>query len=233
MSNDAKPEAEKEHSAAAVRDELIQNEFVWDSLMSEKDSGKKKKKRVKKKKKVASKKQDPVEVADHLSLLSAAKHICWSGEINHFRDGVLAESHAIFVVFFCLAFPLYQILAMAVAFVAVRRIFAEGVKTTTLTVVLVQLFRSIFIALSRKDDPKDKTPPTLLAMEILDADQVTYFQFVFDAMFALSFAYSWLSIGKNWDAYHGTKMAVLIMLYAMIHNPKFGMVYLFKLRGWL
>ena len=50
-----------------------------------------------------------------------------------------------------------------------------------------------------------------------------------DLYIACTFAYSWLSIGKNWDAYHGTKMAIFLVVFSFVHNPIYGIRHVLNL----
>ena len=181
---------------------------------------------VKKKKSEAARKvQDdtPVEIADHLSAWFAMYHITWSGEVGKFRGGVLSEGQAWFVCFFSVLFPSVQVLSMAAAFVSVRRIFSEGLENTLVVVVFFQMIRTLLLSLTSSPEGAG-----FIKYWEINEDVLTITTFLVDAAFACAWAYSWLSIGKNWDAYHGTKMATLMCLYASVHNPVFGTRQYFK-----
>ena len=231
-------------SAKAKLDELLESEVlegefsrpkgvaddVWEKLQAAKKKGKKvrlvKKKKTNKNNEKQEKKVDmsPVEIADHLSVFSALYHMLWSGEIQHFREGVLTDSQATMLCLFCLIIPFAPVLSMGIAFVCVRRIFAAGFETDTGAVVCMQLIRTSILQMATTDDGK-----SFMHLIELDESMVTIILYFIDVFLACTFAYSWLCIGKNWDAYHGTKMALLLLVFSVLHNPIYGIRHFFNL----
>ena len=201
---------------------------VWEKLQEAKKQGKKvrlvKKKKTKDEKKKKEIDMSPVEIAGHLSIWSALYHMLWSGEIQHFRQGVLTDLQATTLCFFCLIVPFAPVLSMGIAFVCVRRIFATGIAGDIGTVVFAQFLRTTLISMATTDDGK-----AFMHLLELDKSVVVIVLYFIDVYIACTFAYSWLSIGQNWDAYHGTKMAIFLVVFSFVHNPIYGIRHVLNL----
>ena len=164
----------------------------------------------------------PVEIASHLSIWSGLYHMLWSGEIQHFRQGVLSDGQATVLCVACLFIPLLPVLSMGIAFVCVRRIFAEGFEAHTGSIVFVQFVRTTLLQMSSTDDGK-----AFMHLLNLEESAVAIFLYFIDLYIGCTFTYSWLCIGKNWNAYHGPKMAIFLVIFAILHNPFYGVRHVF------
>ena len=95
----------------------------------------------------------PVEIASHLSIWSALYHMLWSGEIQHFRQGVLTDkrSHR-----FVRCLPIYTNVASVVhgnSF-CLRAAYIRGRirGAHTGSIVFVQFVRTTLLQMSSTDD---------------------------------------------------------------------------------
>lgn len=220
---------ERDAVESEVRPEGVAD-AVWEKVQEARRQGKRvrlvKKKKGKGGKVGEQEKPDmsPVEIASHLSTWSAIYHMLWSGEIQHFRQGVLTDGQAIILCVLCLLIPVLPVLSMGIAFVCVRRIFAEGFEVHTGSIVFVQFLRTTLLQMSSTDDGK-----AFMHLLNLEESAVAIFLYFIDLFIGCTFTYSWLCIGKNWNAYHGPKMAIFLVIFATLHNPFYGVRHAFSL----
>ena len=155
-----------------------------------------------------------VDVCTHLSVFKVVYHSMWSGQIEKLRNGLLTDAQAYAIVAVTLMLPLLGSGAtMLVMFAMIKQLTSGTWKMDALIVVGCNLLRWPLTQMADKETP---------IWEQLggNLDIANFLIFLLQAGSLLSWAHvSMSSGGDRWQGEHGLKFAILLALFALMHNP--------------